>query len=358
MKLHNLFFKNRENKVTTIDAPIHEEDKLPLLNFQGMYTVKNITPKTSDDLFYFKPEINIIKGYVDAPGANALNLIDGKPKLVSSMVNSFYHSVVDSMSEVLYALEKYPNHNVVLDVSEIWEALYADGSFWDIFNTFVETLREDGTEVALVRLKEYEIVYIDNFRVVDFAYESGRKTNLVYEFFKKKTSDPDVVPHKSVFVSRALGMERDDVIAEGLAYKNDRRMDDHLALERYFAELGYEVVHAEKFATFQEQLDYFYSAKTIVGITGSGLTNAVFMQPGGVMFEIVTPLVVPVPPPGGIKDITNLYFVQEIHNFYKNIAYYQGHTFACVQNPNRSFEEFRKTMDDAVGLKKFLDRNE
>lgn len=358
MKLQNLFFKNRDNRVTTIDAPTHEADTLSLANFDGMYTIKNITPKTSDDLFYFRPEINMIKGYVDAPGASSLNLIDGKPKLVVSMVNSFYHSVVDSMSELLYALEKYPNYNVVIDVSEIWDALYADNSFWDIFHVFVETLRESGTEVALVQLKEYEVIYMDNFRVVDFAYESGRKTNLVYEFFKQKVSNPETVPHRNVFVSRALGIEREDVIAEGLAYKNDRRMDDHLALERYFSDLGYEIVHAEKFASFQEQLDYFYSAKTIAGITGSGLTNAAFMQPGGIMFEIVTPLVVPVPPPGGVKDVTNLYFVQEVHNFYKNIAYYQGHTFACVQNPNRSFEEFRTTMDDAPGLLRFLDRNE
>jgi hypothetical protein len=323
-----------------------------------MYTVKNTNPKTGDDLFYFRPEVNMLKGYVDAPNAKSLNLLDGKPKLVISMVNSFYHSVMDSMSELLCALEKYPDNNVVIDISEIWAALYGDDAIWDIFNTLVETLREDGIEVNLVRLKEYDVIYMDNFRIVDFLYESGRKSNLVYEFFKKKVTNPEVEPHKNVFVSRSLVGDKDDVEAEGLSYLNDRRIDDHIALENYFAALGYDVIHAEKFTSFQEQLDYFYSAKTIVGITGSGLTNAVFMQPGGMMVEIVTPLIVPIAFPGQLKDITAPFFVQEIHNFYKNLAYYQNHTFIGIGNTGRSFEELTKTVEEVPGLKKFLDRNE
>lgn len=76
------------------------------------------------------------------------------------------------------------------------------------------------------------------------------------------------------------------------------------------------------------------------------------------MFEIVTPLVVAVPFPGIAKDLTDPFYVQEIHNFYKNLAYYQGHTFACVQNPNRSIDDFKDTIDNTPGLKKFLDRND
>jgi hypothetical protein len=358
MKIQNLFKKNRANVVNTIEASIYENDTITLPTFEGMYTIKNINPKTSDDLFYFRPEVNMIKGYVDAPNAETLTLIDGKPKLIVSIVYSFYHAVLDSMSAILYALEKHPNHNVVIDVSDIWGALYGEGSSWDIFNTFVETLRENGTEVNLVRLKKYDVIYIDNFCIVDFVYETGKKSNLVYDFFKQKVTNPDALPNKSVFVSRRFSGDREDVDAEGLSYPNDRRMDDHIALENYFADLGYEIIHAERFNSFQEQLDYFYSAKTIVGITGSGLTNAVFMQPGGTMFEIVTPMVVTVPFPGESKDITKPFFVQEVHNFYKNIAYYQNHTFVCVQNPNRSFAEFTEVVKNSPGLLKFLDRNE
>ena len=151
---------------------------------------------------------------------------------------------------------------------------------------------------------------------------------------------------------------RESYETEGLSHKSDERMDDHEALETYFADLGYEIVHSEKFSNFQQQLDYFYSVKTLVSLTGSGLTNAVFMQPGGIMFEIVTPLVVAVPFPGIPKDITDPFYVQEIHNFYKNLAYYQNHTYAGVQNPTRSIEEFKENIEKTPRLKEFLDRND
>jgi hypothetical protein len=358
MKLPNLFTKARKDRVITIETSVYDKDTITTPTFEGMYTIKNVNPPTSDDLFYFHIDGNMLKGYVESSNAASINLINGKNKLVKSICYSFYHSIMDDISEILYALEKYPDHDVVLDISDIYGGLYAPGAEWDFFNFFVQTLKENGTAVSLVQLKNYDVVYMDNFKIVNFIYESGQKSNLVYEFFKPKVTNPDVKPTKNVFVSRGKMERRDDVITEGLSFTNDCRMDDHQALETYFAELGYDIIHAEKFNSFQEQLDYFYSVKNLVSITGSGLTNAAFMQPGGSMFEIVTPLVVAVPPPDAPKDITNPFFVQEIHNFYKNLAYYQDHTFACVQNPTRSIEEFKEKIESNPKLKAYLDCND
>lgn len=360
MSFENLFTRARKDRVTTIEASVRTYDDIALAYYDGMYTVKNINPPTSDDLFYFFPS-NIVPGYLESSHAKTMSLINGRKKLIKSICNSFYHAVLDDLSEILYALSKHPDHDLIIDISDIYHSLYAPNAEWDFFNFFVQTLKENGTDVKLVQLKQYDIIYIDNFRLLEFVYESGKKSNLIYEFIAKKVSDPSVKPTKNVFVSRAAIPPRDDIDpkhSQGLSYVNDRRMDDHIALENYFADLGYEIVHAEKFASFQQQIDYFYSAKTIASITGSGLTNAAFMQPGGTMFEIVTPLVVTVPPPGAAKDITNPFYVQEVHNFYKNLAFYQDHTFACVQNSSRSFEEFKQKIEGDPKLKAFLDRND
>lgn len=358
MNIFNLFERNRKDRVTTIETSVYKEDKTILPEFNGMYTIKNINPPTSDDLFYFHPGLNMIEGYVESSTATTLNLIDNKKKLVQTICNSFYHSIMDDMSEILYALEKHPDYDLIIDISDVYKSLYSPNAEWDFFNMFVETLRKNGTNVDLVQLKNYDIIYMDNFRIVSFIYESGRKSNLVYEFFKQNVTNPDTKPTKNVFVSRGRMPRRGDMDIDGLSYKNDERMDNHKELEDYFAGLGYDIIHAEKFTSFQEQLDYFYSVKNIVSLTGSGLTNAAFMQPGGSMFEIVTPLVVSVPPPDGPKDTTNPFYVQEIHNFYKNLAYYQNHTFACVQNPNRSVEEFKETVESNPKLKAYLDCND
>ena len=358
MKFPSLFIRSRKDQVITIESSVYSEDTLTTPSYEGMYTIKNVNPSTSDDLFYFFPGENMVKGYLESSNAATINLINGKKKLVKSICYSFYHSVLDDMSEILYALEKYPDHDLVIDISEIYPALYAPNAEWDFFNFFVQTLKENGTAVNLVQLKNYDLVYMDNFKIVSFIYESGRKSNLVHEFFKQKVTNPDVKPTKNVFVSRGLMAPRYPVMAEGLSFNVDSRMDDHLELEKYFASLGYDIIHAEKFKSFQEQLDYFYSVKNMVSITGSGLTNAAFMQPGGSMFEIVTPLVVSVPPPNAPKDITNPFYVQEIHNFYKNLAYYQNHTYACVQNPSRSVEEFKEKVESNPKLKAYLDCND
>ena len=358
MTIKNIFFKSRIDRVTTIEASKYKDDEMVAPYFKGIHTVKNVNAPTSDDLFVFIPGGNIIPGYLEASNAKTLNLIDGRNKIIKSICNSFYHSILDDLSEIIYTSKLHPDHDIIIDISDIELSLYADNAQWDFFNFFVEAMRAKDIKVTLVSLKKYDVIYIDNFVLVAFIYESGKKTNLVYELFKEKVSDPTVKPFKDVFVSRGKMGDPPENNVEGLSFNKDSRMDDHIALEDYFASMGYEIIHAEMFNSFQEQLDYFYSAKTIASITGSGLTNAAFMQPGGTMFEIVTPLVVAVPPPDQPKDITKPFFVQEIHNFYKNVAYYQNHTFACVQNPNRSIEEFKETIESNPKLKAFLDRNE
>lgn len=358
MKLPNLFSKSRTNRVTTIESSKVDYDTLTMPAFDGMHTVKNINPDTSDDLFYFNAGVNVLEGYVEASNTSYLNLIDGKNKIIKSICNSFYHSILDDMSEIIYSLSLHPDHNLVIDISDINRSLNNDNAEWDYFNFFVQSLIADGIEVQLVELKKYEVIYVDNFKLANFIYETGQKSSLVYEFFKKKVTDPEVVPFRHVLVSRGQMGYRNELPAEGLTFKDDNRMDNHEALETYFADMGYDIIHSEKFSSFQEQLDYFYSVKTLASITGSGLTNATFMQPGGTVFEIVTPLVVSVPFPDRPKDITSPFYVQEIHNFYKNLAYYQNHVFAAVQNPNRDIDEFKKTLKDNPKLKAFLDRND
>lgn len=359
MKIANLFTKSRKDRILTIETSRYEnEDSLVLADHPGMHTIKNINDlKTSDDMFYFIDGKNVLPGYIEASNAKSVNLINGKNKLVVSICNSFYHSILDDMSELLYAIEKYPDYEIVIDISEIAHGLEITAKEWDFFHFFVNCLKKEKKKVKLIELKKYDVIYMDNFRVVRFIYESGKKTNLVYELFKKYTTNPDVIPTKNVFVSRKFA-NKDTKPAEGLSFANDMRMDDHVALEDYFASLGYDIIHAERFESFQEQLDYFYSAKTLVSITGSGLTNGAYMQPGGTIIEIVTPLVVSVPPPDRPKDLSKPFYVQEIHNFYKNLAYYQGHMFAAIQNPNRSFEEFKEKIETNPKMKAFINQNE
>ena len=357
MKLLKKFItKSKRDTFITIDTS-DIEGYSPSPYYDGVFTVRNITPETSDDLFYFFPGINMIPGYVSANSEKTLNLINNKKKLVFSIVNSYYHSVLDNMSEIIYTMALHPKNELIIDVSELDSYFRRiNDNYHAPFLYFLEVLESRNIKYRVVNLKQYDVVYINNFRVIAYPFETAQKAELVYEFFKPELSNIKALPTKNVFVSRSktVGREYD---APGLSHKNDNRMDSHQKLEEYFRSLGYEVVNTEDFSSFKEQIEYFYQAKVIASITGSGLTNAAFMRPGQTLIEIVTPLVVPVARPGETKDITDPYYVQEIHNFYKNLAFYKDHSYFAIHNESRSFDELKSKIEKDPRIKMFLDRS-
>ena len=340
-------------------SDMDEYSKLPY--YDGIYTIRNIVEKTSDDLFYFAPDVNMISGYIDSNSKKTLSVLGNRKKLVVSMVNSFYHSVLDNISEIIYALEAYPKHELIIDISETKKDLEKshgrDFVYHNVFLYFLETLKIKKIKYRLVSLKDAEVVYMNNFRVINYNLEPIQKADLVYEFFKFRASNPKVKPYRKVFISRSLTTGRDHH-APTLSYSNDDRMDDHPKLDDLFSSMGYEIVRTEELKSFQEQLDLFYETKVVASITGSGLANAAFMQPGQTLIEIITPLVVPVGPPGKAKDLENPYYVQELHNFYKNLAFFKDHTYFGIQNETRSFETFKSTIENDPKIKNFLDRSD
>jgi hypothetical protein len=357
----SFFLRKRNNIVKTIEmSDMEQYDRLDY--FEGVYTVRNIVAETSDDLFYFMPDINMIPGYIDSSSKKTLSILSNKNKLVVSMVNSFYHSLLDNMSEVIYALESYPKHELIIDISETQATIKTDPAhsgfmYHNAFLYFLETLKMKKIKYRIVNLKKYDIIYINNFRIVEYKLESIRKASLVYDFFKTRLSNPKAKPTRKVFISRALTTGR-DYKAPTLTHSNDDRMDDHENLDNLFASLGYEIVQTEELGSFQEQLDLFYETKVLASITGSGLANAAFMQPGQTLIEIITPLVVPVGVPGRAKDITDPYYTQELHNFYKNLAFYKDHTYFGIHNNERSFEVLNDTIQKDHRIKTFLDRSD
>ena len=274
---------------------------------------------------------------------------------------------MDNLSELIAAIEEYPDHDVILDISNIADLVNNKAPSWDFMHHFMRILEEKKIKYSLVKLIDYDIIYMDNFVVADYPADSNRKTTLIYDFFKPSIGTKGQEPFRNVFVSRRLATgqtidPKDDehakVRAAGLSFNNDSRMDDHEELERIFIDLGYEVVYAENFPTFQDQIDFFHTVKTLASITGSGLTNGAFMQPGTTMIEITTPLLVSIPAPGeSTKDLSNLYYVQELHNFYKNIAFYQNLYYLTLQNPDRSIESFKKLLESDQKVKAFIKRN-
>lgn len=354
------FTRNYADIVREIGVSDLEDSVLRIRLHKGVYTVKNVVPSNSDDLFIIQ-DFNTVPGFLPAQDADYLNLVDGKKKIIASICNSFYHSILDDISELLHFITLYPDHDVIIDTSEIKHMIEADPnapSGSSFFQYFLSQLKENKVKYKLVNLKEYDIIYIDNFRVKYFPFDSGKKTSIVHEFFSSGISNKKVFPNRKVFVSRSKASKW-TAHAPGLATSpdgiiDDSRIDDHEKLEKIFIDMGFEIVHAENFKTFKEQLEYFQDVKVIAGLTGSGLTNAAFMQPGGVVVEVVSPLLVPVGRPGESKKLDDPWYVHQVHNFYKNVAFYQDHLYLAIQNPTFESEKIVDLFEDKPHLKEFL----
>jgi hypothetical protein len=352
--------KSRRNIVKTLEMS-DMDDYAKLAYYEGIYTVRNVVEETSDDLFFFREGQNMVSGYIDSNSDNTLSILSNRKKLVVSMVNSFYHTLLDNISEIIYALECYPKHELIIDISETKGGFDNPSEqeflYHNVFLYFLETLKLKKIKYRLVKLKDHDIVYINNFRLVSYQFDAIQKADVVYDFFKFRFSNPKAVPHKKVFLSRSLATGR-QYDAPSLTVSHDNRFDDHKKLEDLFESMGYEVVRTEELKSFQDQIDLFYEVKVLASITGSGLANAAFMQKGQTLIEIITPLVVPVGSPGKAKDITDPYYVQELHNFYKNLSYYKKHTYFGLDNDARTFEELNSIIENDPKIKNFLDRSD
>jgi len=131
-------------------------------------------------------------------------------------------------------------------------------------------------------------------------------------------------------------------------------MDYEKRLEDYFLSLGFEIVYPDEFKSFEEQMNFFYSAKTVASLTGSGLTNACFMQPGSTVIEICTPLISFTQIGNGVTDHGSV-GQEEIHHFYNVISTMMDHNYIAIQNMSRSSEHVIQKIENNKSLKKFLE---
>lgn len=347
-----LIYKTPEASVFTLN--VIDKPENPIVFFPGIYTVKgNKTGEFGENLFEITDK-NLVKGYVHATGnAKTLDLTSGKPKLVALLKASYYHFLMDDVANIIEALEQYPDHELIIDISEVAHLISSKNNSNGFFFEFLFLLKYYDIEHKLVKFKDYDITYIDDFFVIRYGLMSSEKATKIYEYFLPFVPDKTIKPYRNVYVSRKIQDEETfyEVVSKDLAFFYDgKRVDNEVALEKLFESLGFEIVYPEKFEDLSEQINFFYSVKTLVSLTSSGITSSVFMQPGGTVVELVSPIVAsPIGPDGKYKDME-----KALHNFYKDLAFLKRHVYVAIQNPDYKFKDIEKAILTNPSLKKFL----
>ena len=150
--------------------------------------------------------------------------------------------------------------------------------------------------------------------------------NAVVGFVEKK-------PTKKVYISRKY-MESsypDIELTEASTRNTDRhkRIDNEEEIENFFKSYNFEILYPENsFDSLEQQIDYFKDVKTLVGLTGAGLTNSVFMQPETNLVEIASPIIFY----NRIYSTSIVDFSEAQHFFYSKIAFERKLFYYTVNN--------------------------
>lgn len=323
---------HKTEDIAHIFQKLEEPEKMEY--YSGIYAIDTSgIPKDSNFLFF--TDSNVLKGFVSSDSLRTLSLIDGKNKVLASVSPSVYHFLSEDVHHILLAATGiYKDLEIIVNVSAIRGEI-ANLENKNMYNLFFKSLLDSGVKLKLVDFYDFDVVNIDNFFMLSQRFASMNRFNMLYDHFFRYVKEPDIAPYRKVYVSRKKMADRDPVAYKdglGHEYVVDssyvNRIDDEQRLESIFLNLGFEIVYPEDFKDFEEQINFFHSVKTIASLTSAGLTNMSFMQPGGNVVEVITPLTAR---PVG-SDGSPGYLNREFHNYYKNMAASKGHFYLGIPN--------------------------
>jgi hypothetical protein len=276
-----------------------------------------------------------------------LNIISDNKKVLVQLTTSYYHFIHDQLGSILYYNQEFPDYEIIVDVAHAWPYVKRENVMYDVVFEML-----DACKIKYTKINSHEIngINLNNFYFNDMNYMSRDMPRRVHEFFSKFVEDPTVVPFRNVYFSRTgidFGRNYEDRFDPSRNYpkilQNDFRVDDHRALDDFFEKQGFEVfVPENKFRNFKDQIEYMYSVKTLVAISGSGLTNSILMQPGQTVIEITSPMITTNQPQytnTGLEEYT-----ADIHHYFSPLSFKRGHLHISISNRTKKTKDVIRTM--------------
>jgi capsular polysaccharide biosynthesis protein len=127
---------------------------------------------------------------------------------------------------------------------------------------------------------------------------------------------------RKLYVSRGSSAESESAYLEpgnpASGYKsNTDRLYSEPMLEEYLKSKDFEIVKSSELGSIEDQVRLFNSASVVLGATGTGLTNLLFMQDGSTVIELRTEIL------WSTGD-------HDANNHYCYLSYGKGHTYMFV----------------------------
>jgi hypothetical protein len=261
-------------------------------------------------------------------------------KCVVILSDRYYHTFMQSLGIILQEFKKNNDTHFFILLGAPPENMTQKHILF-----FIKVLEMQKIKYTVIDLLDYKTrnkcLFIKDFYYYPYPELTDTFVTDLYQISKQHHFDGE--PFRKVYCSRRKTDYKTghwitgDKDPETLKIKDDSsRVSDELALESYLISNGFEIIYPEDFKSFEDQIKYFSSVKTLVSTTGAGLVNMCFMKDRTQVVELTIPMMV--------QGNTTL------HTHYAPMAWAKRLVYFSIPSM-RSTEEILKTIESNEILK-------
>ena len=221
------------------------------------------------------------------------DLCNNLTKIIITASASIYHFWHEAVGPAVSVLKKNPDSMLLIDCPPSFD------KSMDHYKFFIDTLKKQ--KIAYKEIDLSNSYKINNFFIFNLNHvvvDSWAPS--LQDFFEDFFKD-NLKTFRRVYL------------------KNSARVSDEENLIEYLQAKGFEAIIPEEIGSYDKQINFFNETKILISTTGSGMANSLFMRPGSMVIEIVTPLSLPIGLGQDSEDwVTTLQYYYDIISFEKN----------------------------------------
>lgn len=267
--------------------------------------------------------------------------------------DEFFHYILNTLVVIMYIIHKDPRAEFVVLVGN----KDTNGYQWSENDRnknldFLERVLDlHGVSYRILdpecRPNEFEIYSARNVTVVnDFLTTRELSLREIVSLINEhllNVFSVDVVPGRKVYISRESNVPgRSPYLVDGnpeSGYEtNYVRIYDEPKLEEYLKSEGFEILRSSEIDSLEDQVRLISSAELVVGATGSGMINVLFMKDAKNVIELKTE----------IKWVSGDH---EANPHYVHFSYGKGHRYMFLDVSDKQADT---AINGLKGLKRFL----
>jgi hypothetical protein len=260
-------------------------------------------------------------------------------KYVIQIKDEFFHVILNTLVVILYIYSKDPDAKFVILLGNENNSRTPGAVTRQKNVEFLSKVLDDNSIVFSVLESEYEgggnvypiygvrnaLVVNDHLTTVQLSL--GEIASLIERYVLEKIDVPSIATGRKLYISRERDVEeRSPYLIEGDASSgyedNSIRLYGEVALERYLESRGFEIVKESALGSIEEQVRLMKSASVLVGVTGTGLTNVLFMNSESTVIELKTEIL------WSTGD-------HDANNHYNYLSYAKGHRYISLDVSNK-----------------------